>query len=139
VADILAHYYMRLAKDLGIRLALRLDIGSGPNIADADLSALLSNLLENAVEACQRQTDGEKYIELLAREQRSLLTIRMKNSGPSVAFAGGTFLSSKGEGRSGIGLESIAAIARRYHGSADFRYDESAKAFTSTVTIIPHS
>ncbi|MDR0468747.1 MAG: GHKL domain-containing protein [Peptococcaceae bacterium] len=135
VADILAHYYTRLAGDLGIRLALHLDIGSESNVSDVDLSALLSNLLENAVEACRRQTSGEKYIDLLAREQRSLLTIRMVNSSSGVITGGSGFLSSKAEGRVGAGLESITAIARRYNGSAQFHYDENAKAFTSAVTL----
>lgn len=135
VVDILAHYYAQLAGEHGIELTLRLDIGSDINVSDADLCALLSNLLENAVEACMRQPDIERFITLAASHRHAVLAIRMENSSAGVTRSSFGFLSSKESGRTGYGLDSIRAIAGRYNGTADFKYDKASRVFTSTVTL----
>lgn len=134
-ANILAHHYARLAEKHGIELELRLDIGSETSVADADLCSLLSNLLENAVEACLRQTSGNRFISLAAGQKKSALAVRMVNSGGGAISDGSGFFSSKSEGRKGYGLESVKAVARRYAGSAEFSYDENSRVFTSTVLL----
>lgn len=136
VANILAHHYVRLAEKHGIDLTLLLDIDGGTKVTDADLCGLLSNLLENAVEACLRQADGRRFITLTAKHEKSAMTVHMENSGDVVVKNETGFFSSKEKGRKGYGLDSIKAIARRYKGETEFRYDEEIRMFISTVLLM---
>lgn len=135
VADVLAHHYVRLAEKHGIELTLRLDIDSETKVSDADLCGLLSNLLENAAEACMRQTSGRRFISLSVVHKKSAIAVHMENSGGDVMQSASGFLSSKGKGRKGYGLDSVKAIAGKYAGAAEFRYDEAAQVFISTVLL----
>jgi len=135
VANVLAHHYTRLAKQHRIDLTLQLDISHETNVSDADLCSLLSNLLENAVEACRRQTDSRRFITLSAGYKGSFLALYMENSVVEVTQDTSGFLSSKAEGRIGYGLESIKTITHRYNGVTEFRYDRAANVFYSTILL----
>ena len=136
VVDVLARHYALLAERDGISLTMKLDIGKEVGARDCDLCALLSNLLENGLEACTRQEKGKRYIDLSIGQKPSMLSIIMENSTDGkVAQRGGAFLSSKAEGRKGYGLDSIRAIAARYNGDTEFFYDKDMEAFISTVLL----
>ena len=82
----------------------------------------MGNAIENAIEACQRiLPESERYpdkrIAIKARGESPLLVIRIENSfQPLPEDRDGYFPSSKGS-RSGIGLESMRAIAEKYRGA----------------------
>ena len=136
VVDVLARHYALLAERDGISLTMKLEIGKEVGARDADLCAVLSNLLENGLEACMRQNSGARYIDLSIGQKPSMLSIIMENSTDGkVAERGGVFLSSKAEGRKGYGLDSIRSIAGRYGGDTEFLYDKDREVFISTVLL----
>ncbi len=136
VVNVLLHHYARLAGRQEIALELRLTIRRDTGIADADLCAVLSNLLENAVEACCRQS-GQRFITLSIAQDESALFIHMENTvNGNTVQKGDGFASSKGKGRKGYGLESIKTIAKRYTGEAEFRIESGTSRFISTVLLL---
>jgi sensor histidine kinase regulating citrate/malate metabolism len=136
VVNVLLRHFAGLAEREGALLTTQLDVAPEIPIPDADLAALLSNLLENALEACHRQESGSRFIELSIGQKPSMLSIHMKNSTDGKLIQrGGEFISSKARGRKGYGLESIRAVADRYGGDAQFLYDEDEKIFSSTVLL----
>jgi hypothetical protein len=136
VVNVLLHHYVQLANKQEIKFELRLTIHRDTGIADADLCAVLSNLLENAVEACSRQS-GERLITLSIAQDEAALYIHMENSTDGKVIQKGCgFLSSKAAARRGYGLESIKTIANRYAGEAGFRFDRTTDVFTSTVLLV---
>lgn len=135
VVNILALHYTRLAQMNGIAITLVLDVEYETKISDADLCGLISNLLENAVEACLRQTGGEMFIKLSVTQKASSIYIFMENSAPDDMDGEFGFTSSKGSKRKGYGLDSVRAIARRYGGDAAFTFDKEALVFKSTVLL----
>lgn len=137
VVNMLLHHYARLAAKSDIMLTLRLELDRQLGIADADLCAVLSNLLENALEACGRMRDGKRFVTLSMVQKRNMLSIHMENSTDGrVIFHGTEFRSSKGAERAGYGLGSVAAIAKRYDGEAGFSRDNRAGLFFSTVLLM---
>lgn len=138
VADVLLRHYAKLTEQHRIEFAVQAGLGRDTGIADVDLCAILANLLENAVEACLRISEGRRFISVVLVQQKQALSIEVKNSAEGAAAArnGGGFLSVKAEGRTGYGLASVTAIARRYDGAAEFAFDEAAKLFRSTVFLI---
>ena len=138
VVNVLMRHYSILAEKENTRLTLKLEVGQDLKVSEADLCAVLSNLLENALEACKRQTSRERYIILSMGQKTSMLSIRMENStdGNLTIVSNGEFISSKGENRKGYGLDSVRSIAERYLGEVEFHYDEANQVFVSTVLLM---
>ena len=136
VVNVLVGYYAEICKKKKIRLALNINIGQDIKASEADLCVILSNLLENSVEACYRQQQGDRFITLSMGEKPSMLSIRVENSTDgTVKKRGEDFLSSKGENRKGYGLDSIRSISKRYAGETSFVFDNNSKTFVSTVLL----
>jgi hypothetical protein len=134
VINILFHHYNMLCKHNRVFFDVRSELSGPLRLADADLCGLLSNLLENALEACLRIESGRRSIRLGLMELGDDLIIRTENTTDgSVKHSGDTFLSSKGSGRTGYGLLSVRAIVKRYHGTVEFSWDEEKRVFTSVA------
>ena len=90
---------------------------------DGELCVIFGNLLENAVEACGRMEQGEKFVQLKCSVQGDMLTVSMSNSfDGQVHEQNGRYRSSK-RGDYGVGLTSIQAVARKNQGDAWFETD----------------
>jgi hypothetical protein len=136
IINILAHHYSVLCEQNRIFFDVRQELVLPVRISDADLCGLLSNLLENAVEACLRIKTGRRTIRQGFMNMGDDLVIRVENTTDgSIKQLGDTFQSSKGEDRIGYGLASVRAIAKRYNGIATFTWDREKRLFTSVVVL----
>lgn len=114
-------YYKEQAEKAQIKTTFRILLPKTLSVPDTELCIIIGNLLENAVEACQRMKSGDRFLEAaLSMAGSSLLAILVSNSyeGDVQQAGDGTFLSSKGKGRRGIGLSSALNIAEKYSGVA---------------------
>ncbi len=105
-------------------------------ISESDLTSLLDNLLENAVEAAKQSKN--KTISLsIDKTNESFVNIRLVNSCDfKPKKSGGNYISSKiDEQLHGFGLKSINKIAKKYDGYVLHKYDEQNKTFYSSVII----
>lgn len=127
--------YRHLAERQGVRLSLKLDADNTLPVGAADLSALLGNLLENALEACTRSSLREPFVDLSISQLSGVLAIQMTNTAADISRQEGGFLSSKASGRRGYGLDTLRAIAADYGGEADFRFDGRRGIFTSVILL----
>lgn len=125
VVNAIISYYAGLSKDFHIRFDARADYPDPCSISETDITVLLGNILENAVEACQRQTGEQNFIKLrIRRHGSSELLILADNTCPTpVTFRDDVPVSSKRESM-GIGTSSIRDIAERYHGTVRFEWKE---------------
>ena len=82
-------------------------------IPNYEMCIVLGNLLENAVEACQKLT-ANRIIMLIVKEQgEGQLAILVRNTfGSELIMDGEQFVSTKKGG--GIGLASVRAVVERY-------------------------
>ena len=98
---------------------------------DGELCVIFGNLMENAVEACMRMTEGRKFLRLNSTVHLGVLTITMDNSFDGrVKQEDGKFRSSKRDDF-GVGLTSIQAVARKRGGDA--RFEPDGRVFRSSV------
>lgn len=119
VIDSLIGYWYVMAQREGIDFSVNLAIPMMIPFKGADISLILGNLLENAVEAA-KSAAGDKYITVHIKYDRNNLLIFMTNSYK------GTLLKSKDNklkttksdaGNHGVGLSSVYHAALKYQGT----------------------
>ena len=131
--DALVQYYNNLAQSAGIRFRARLSLPTVLNFPIVDLCGLLGNLMENAVEACQRQQTGDKTIFIAGRVQDGQLQFVVDNSfDGELKTRGEKYLSSKRSGF-GLGVSSVLETVERYNGVINLYSDE--KGFHAELSL----
>lgn len=119
-------YYNELSRSTGSAFNVSVSLPKEAILPDVDLCAIVSNLLENAVEACTRMNAQDRFIDLkISSTSKFLLTIIVENSYEGeILRSGNSFISSKEKGRKGIGISSVLNIIEKYNGISKFEYQD---------------
>lgn len=127
-------HYAACCQQNGITFTAQLTIpAQNTCMDDRALCVIFANLLENAVEACERMSEGKAFIRLNSRLEYGVLSITMENSFNGIVdIQNGKFYSSKRNGF-GIGLTSIQAVAKAHGGDA--RFETDGNVFLSFVYV----
>lgn len=83
-----------------------------------EVASLFGNLLDNAIEACQRMDAKERYISVGIKQQENMFHINIRNSiDTQPSMENKVFFSSKREGKTqGYGLKNVRKIVERHDG-----------------------
>jgi hypothetical protein len=115
--------YAKRCKELDIQYKVSFDLPETFSIPDYDVCIILGNLLENALEACQKIETGRE-IELAIKHKVSRLSIMVKNSFDGIVKKkGDKLVSSKKDG--GLGLPGVQAIVDSCDGHVTTEWDKS--------------
>lgn len=106
-------------------------------IDEMDMSILLSNLLDNAVNGCQNS--DEPKIDLEIARKKSYIRITVKNSISKSVLSNNPDLNTTKPEKSmhGYGITSIREISRKYDGTVNFR--EEGKLFIAEIWLNTYS
>ena len=135
VVDSLVNHKYALALKDGIRFEARVFIPSVLPFQSGHLTIIFGNLLENALEACQKLPQEQRYIILEATYIKEMLQICIKNSSPeeSKKDSSGRYLTTKEDnGWHGIGLASVEQALADYDGELFTKY-ENGEFWASAV------
>lgn len=85
---------------------------------DSEISILFGNLLDNAIEACEKIESEERWIEVKIEKQKGLLFVEISNSISKLPIIkNGRLLTSKRNNElHGYGLKSVERIINRHDG-----------------------
>lgn len=119
VVDAVINNKISLCSEKGIAVKCVIDT-QFESSNDVDISILLSNLLDNAINGCNLSTP---HIELVISKVKSMIYIAVKNSlAESVLLNNPDFKTSKKDkSEHGFGIKSIKQIAHKYDGSIEFK------------------
>lgn len=122
VTDVIIQRYVQLTKKNHIDFQADFIFPSNMNIDAFDLSIIINNALDNALEACKRQKEGNKTIELNAYRRENMFFIVIKNSFDGTLARNridGSLRTTKPDSRNhGLGLRNIEVCAEKYYGKA---------------------
>lgn len=109
-------YYEMTEKN--ITFVFRVNDLSELGMSDEDTVTILSNLLNNAIEACE-QCKGQRIIKLKFVKEENKIIIAVKNTYEHVIrYENGEILSTKKEAEEhGIGIKNIIRLIDKYKGS----------------------
>ncbi len=115
--NLLLCYFSQQAKERQVDFLVHADIPENLGVDEVDISVLLGNLLENALDACILEENIHKKIVVRGQIKNNTLFLTIDNTfhGKVKKDKNGRYLSSKHEGE-GIGIESAKQIVLCYHG-----------------------
>ena len=122
-ADSVLGYYCALAKREGIPFSAQIDLPQTLPVDEIDMCLVLSNLLENALEASLRTVPARRWMKVNAYvHAERLLLMQVENAcDGEIKETNGIFRSSKRKGN-GIGIQSVRHIAEKNGGASTFAY-----------------
>lgn len=127
-------YYREMADSQKIRTNWKIELPEPLTVSELDMAALFGNIMENAISACAALPQGKRYFNLTSelRHGKTLYVVSTNSFDGKVRKGKEGYHSTKHSGR-GTGLISIAAVAEKYGGSAQFH--NSDKEFYTDVVI----
>ena len=127
-------YYHEMADSEKIRTNWKIELPELLTVSELDMAALFGNIMENAISACTALPEDKRYFNLTAelRHGSTLYVVFTNSFDGNVSKGKDGYHSTKHSGR-GTGLISIAAVAEKYGGSAQF--SNSDKEFYADVLL----
>ncbi len=101
-------------------------------MADIDITTIVSNVLDNAIEAVAELPKEKRHILFIIKEKMNCLVIHSENPYKSLEQSKNRFISTK-SGHLGIGLKNIESTINKYGGM--FSIDISDDNFINLITI----
>ena len=120
IANSIFNLYTKKSQEEDITIDFRVSIPDKIAIDNIDLTCVLGNTLENALEGCLRlPEESEKKIWVIAKFIDNRLRVQVENTcEPYIEFAGEIPITRKQGG--GTGTKSILYTAEKYDGTAGF-------------------
>lgn len=124
MADAILNSKLTLAKNKGINTSATAKLPETLSVSQTDFCVIVSNLMDNAIEAVLQIPDEEKrFIRVYVGIFKGQLYISVSNSvGTELRKIAKSYYTTKGEGH-GFGLKRIDKIAAKYGGYVN-RQDE---------------
>jgi sensor histidine kinase regulating citrate/malate metabolism len=115
VLDSILNYKLGYAKNKNMQTNLKIQVPSNMNLSAFDMTVLLGNLLDNAIEATEL-VETNPYIDVEILYEFGMLYIKVKNS-YAVELPGEETTLKRDKQNHGIGLQSVKSIVDKYQGN----------------------
>lgn len=132
VVDVILNQKYQTARENEIHMQIQVNDLSKIDIPSDSLVVLLTNLFDNAIEACRR-TDGYREIicSILFQEE---LYISIRNTSEPVHIEDGKIPTSKADSLShGFGLLSVSYVLDKLGAEYTFHYEEGRFSFAAEI------
>lgn len=124
VVDVVINSKLQKMNELKIASQINVEFPKNSNIHLNDLCTILSNLLDNSIEAANRLNEN-KYIALTMRRVNYFLFIKVENScNPMKEFDVVPSTTKENKTFHGWGLQSVGDIVEKYNGTLECTNDE---------------
>lgn len=120
------------AKAENIAVTVKANVPDTLTISDLELSIVVGNLLDNAIEACRTVT-GERFIRIFISMKGTMLYFSMLNAAGAKKKKTGSLFATHKDGVHGFGLRRAEAILEEHGGWV--KYNSEDGAFTSEFLV----
>lgn len=138
VVDIVLKSRLYISNEKGVAFNYKCCDLTNINIDPSDFCSILSNLIDNAIEACNHQDMAtEKLIVVEIIKEIGFLKIKVSNTvDKSPLIENSEMITSKADKKMhGFGLQVVRDCVYKYHGALNYNYDEIENMFVVGLTL----
>lgn len=110
VVDAVLSRYLQLAKENTIKVQMEVSIPEDLHYSPLDLTVIMGNTLDNAIDACLELPEEQRKIDIFLRKQNAMLFYKLENPCKEPAER------KKNEGYHGYGLRNVQKTVRKCQG-----------------------
>ncbi|CEN77189.1 sensor histidine kinase virs [[Clostridium] sordellii] len=127
ILDIILNEKQAKCNENGISLYCDISFSKCNFVEMTDVCSIFSNILDNAIEACNKMNNDEKYIKIRGTVVKSYYVIRCENSKINkIKIKNNKIITSKKDKFiHGIGLKSVKSSLKKYDGELEIEDFES--------------
>ena len=117
-----------LARQRNVEISIHAEYPKDCKIDPIDLCTILTNLLDNAIEACEKLPQSStKKMSVTIRRINQFVIIQIANSYmEEPAIIKGNYVTSKADKRNhGWGIKNVKSAIEKYHGTMEYEYSEN--------------
>lgn len=119
------------AQRQGIDMRFRVNDLSALKLPRVDVTIVLANLLDNAMEACNQMPQTEQWVSVQILHGRGVLSICIINPSRPVKIAGGQIATTKPDPLlHGFGLRNVVDILNKHQAEYTFSFEDGRFIFT---------
>lgn len=128
--DAILNSKLSLIQSRGIKVQAKAVVPSQLTISEIDLCTIIGNLLDNALEACMKQSDmDDRFIRVYIGILKEQLYISVANSfAGTITKTGKSYITTKNSHHHGFGLIRIDRIVDKYGGYINRQNEEDVFA-----------
>lgn len=134
MADAILNSKLNTAEKTNIKINVKANIPENIPLTDVELCSVLGNMLDNAIEACAKLPESERFMRIYIGKLKEQFYLSVQNSAGSVRKEKGNYLSTK-EGEHGYGLFRIDRVVKKYGGFVNRQNEEGVFAVEITLPI----
>lgn len=114
-----------LAESKGITVDMDVQISNCLSLEPVDVCVIFGNVLDNAIEACDRIVKGEKRIQLMLVQREGKLLCRLTNTASTIDTSKPLYTTSKSDKeRHGYGLVNLRESLAKYDSEPVIEYKD---------------
>jgi hypothetical protein len=122
------------AEQKGIQYLVETDGRIHTNINENDLGNIFFNLLDNAIEACEKMENKDKWIRIAIKKKNQIHIMKIENSiEKPIVMKNGEYMTEKRDKEyHGIGMKSVESNVKQYGGKVNWSHTKDR--FTVVIT-----
>lgn len=135
VIDSILNFKLQEADGLGIHVTLDVCVPEHLDVKSFDMTVILGNLLDNAINACSLLPDDKKIIKVMIRYDKGRLIIDIKNQyNNEILYQNGNIITTNDDKvNHGIGINNVRNAVEKYQGLLNIEHSDNV--FSVTVLL----
>ncbi len=136
VIDSILNFKLQEAMHKDIHFRVEVDLPNKLNVEPFDLTVILGNLLDNAIQASEQIEPKDRKLSVSCQYQKGMLIVKIKNKyNGIISYEGDSIVTTKDDKiNHGMGLFNIRKAVEKYNGI--FETEHSDQDFTATVMLL---
>ena len=116
MVDAILNSKLSLAEKGGVAVTCKAVVPESLTVDDVDLCVILGNLLDNALESCEKLPANERWLRVYLAARGAQLYVSIQNSAvEDPSFNQRNYITEK-RGNHGLGMKRVAAVVDKYEG-----------------------
>ncbi|WP_082812290.1 sensor histidine kinase [Clostridium sp. Marseille-P299] len=131
--DAILNSKLSLAEKKNIKINCKAEVKEDLSVSEIDLCVILGNLLDNAIESCERIEEDKRFIRVYIAIIKKQLYLSIQNSAKEdLSVNDKNYITTK-RGNHGLGLKRVKILTEKYDGYLNLQNEPGI--FASEVTI----